>query len=496
MRHFRDHASHDDQASALSEFTEASTVEDAARSDRVVEGPFVKLSNRYAGMCLDHGLASSYAIHLAVIKLGQGDGYVNNEKRLLDRYGIRRRAFRSGNRLLRKVKLLDRSRNGGKPSNGRRRFASEKWLVEAGEGFVPVPEKLIEQGPKVVGLYVAICLSPGSTTPAAAGKRIGLSSINSVRPLLDELEGHIAIERPAKGEIRVARIGHIFDDVKKWPSKKLPGKNGPTHSRCTNPQKKEGRTPKDAQSLSYGTGADAPGARVDSVCRTQVAPPPDWKPLTHWEKSARFQDVCDRLGWCAGRQLSGDEEIMKPQTWRYWLDRFGGGPGHVYTDNARRQAAELAVMLADDQRVLSDYEAMIGVAWSIAAARANGNPINSLGFIAANLVRRLSEDDLSWAREFPSALDGQAEDAVRRFAEECLDVLSERSIDADRDHLRSTLEIERLFDLARKHGVAAFRASVRQAPGPEEDRCVWGWSFFEVAIEEASNQIEKTAQRM
>lgn len=228
----------------LSEFDQLDTLAAAVQPARHSR-PFIKFPVNYAGMVLDHGRASAYAIHLLVLKFNQGPGYVNNEARCRDRYGIERRGFRSGNKLLRVSGVLDRSRNGGRPSGGKRRFASEKFKLPPSRYFVGVPSALIElKDSFAIALFVVVGLSPVPVFPRNAAKRIGISSENKVRQLLALLEPHLSVDRPSKGAIRIARRGYVFpkpaQSVKNVPGKSVPGKNVPTYSSWkVEPQKLE-----------------------------------------------------------------------------------------------------------------------------------------------------------------------------------------------------------------------------------------------------------------
>jgi hypothetical protein len=444
----------------------------------------VKLPNVFAGMCLDRGIAGAYAIHLALIKLSHGPTFVLNETNLRNRFGVKRRAFRLGNRALRDAKLLDRSRNGGKASNGGRRFASEKWLVEAPDDRFVVPNVLIEKGPKAAGFYVAVAMSPKSMRPAEVGARIGLTSASTVRSILKQLVGHIAIDRPAKGDIRVARLGHIFDDVKKWPDKKVPDKNEPAHRRCKTSQKKEGRTPSKEPSLGEGTLAFASAAHEGVFEGGRRLVEPLYAHLTPWDANESTVDMVARCSYgSAITYRPADYEIMSQAAWTAWLERFGGAPAHLGQRQAYQEVTSLASSLASDAIQLTEFDAMVGIARALCREHAAGTQIRSLGVVAKPLARCVFNGYADWAHDLD---ESDLSDADLAASDEWvawgIDVLKKRGVAVWEDRLQSTISREDIMHLVNEFGELAVEDAIKNTAmkGPVTD-----WVTFDSAAADA-----------
>jgi len=119
---------------------------------------FVRLPNNLLGMVLDHGRTSAAAVRLLVIKCGKGPGFVLNERYCNREYGVSRRQFQVGMRVLKKVGALDR-RKGGRRADGRSAFARERLAPGIGR-YVELPESLLrcEDG-KLLGFVAATLIS-------------------------------------------------------------------------------------------------------------------------------------------------------------------------------------------------------------------------------------------------------------------------------------------------------------------------------------------------
>lgn len=125
------------------------------------------------------------------------------------------------------------------------------------------------------------------------------------------------------------------------------------------------------------------GGRCDEFFREDLSSPerseryvlPDWK-------------SCDVLRGRVWKRASAASPPFDLATWTFWLDQYGGAPAHARTRRAHLQAAEIACELhAVVEGVMSTAVCMVGVAFALADAHRRGHPINSLGFIAAPLLR-------------------------------------------------------------------------------------------------------------
>jgi hypothetical protein len=180
---------------------------------------FVRVPCNLLGMILDHGRASAYAAHLLAIKASKGSSFVLNERHVAHEYGLSRRAFQIGMRLLKKTKVLERSQS------SRRAYATEV-LAASSYNYVLIDEGLLKAKSTLVAYILAVNLSPDPLHPAKVAKRLGIKTSGTWRKLV-----HAAVERgdvartvTGRGATLLARRGFNFDLVKNEPAKNVPAK--------------------------------------------------------------------------------------------------------------------------------------------------------------------------------------------------------------------------------------------------------------------------------
>lgn len=480
------------QDDALIEFAQASTIEDAAQPQRLLsEGPFVKVPNNYVGVLLDHGRASAYAIHLTAVRFAHGATFVCNENRFRDKnrernpYLINRRGFQLGIRLSREVEVIKRSKNGGRPSGGKRRFASEDWKLDQSPGFITVPESVLKKGSFAVAMYAVVYLSPEPMQPAKAAKRFGVTARATVRKIVADLDGFIAVDKPDGGPIRVARLGYVFDQAggvaKNVPDKNVLGKNVPAHSRCKSPQKKIGRAQK-SESIFHPTPAAAGQMRERRVWLK------DWKQKfteIAWKDDGVLQQFKPR------ELNSPEEDFAKPAFWLACLNRFGEHPDHVAGQVGFRHACEAAAMLSKDRWCFPPLEALRGIARSVCEEHQAGREIRSLALIVPALAKRVADNDLAWAHDYDAFAKmpaGMTLDAVKSFSEWGIDVLKDRKISYSAEHLRRTASLEDLAWMLARCGSDAVGDGIRETQ-PEAGMVVTGWTWAEDAADAAHRRM-------
>ena len=127
----------------------------------------VRIPNNLLGKVLDHGRASADAAHLLAIKLHQFDfpGGALNEGHCRREYGIGRRSFRAGIRLLKKTGALKRTQ----PNH--RAYAVET-VADPSHNFALIEEKVLQAPSSLVAFTLAVTLPPARcvrpTLPSAS----------------------------------------------------------------------------------------------------------------------------------------------------------------------------------------------------------------------------------------------------------------------------------------------------------------------------------------
>jgi hypothetical protein len=182
-----------------------------------------RVPNNYIGKLLDQGKSSPAALKLLAIKYALGGaGFVVSQRRAA-KYGMSRREYRAGLKLLKEGNILARWQE------GQRSYASERLLTAASRNYTEIEAALLVLPAKIVAFILAANLSLKPTRPAELCRRIGITSDATIRKITEAAiaSGAISVWKPTKGPHLVARPGTVFDGVEEGrPVKVEPTKNG------------------------------------------------------------------------------------------------------------------------------------------------------------------------------------------------------------------------------------------------------------------------------
>jgi len=242
----------------------------------------VSVPTKLLGMVLDRGSASAYAAHLIAIKRSKGSGFVLNEHHCRKTYGISRRGFQLGMRVLTATKVLNRTQRA-------RRYAVET-LAHPGRNYILIPEMVLCQPSKLVAFVLVANMAPKPMRPADAARRIGINTRGKARGATRELtnaaigQGLVASAVVARGAILIARRGHQFNLVENVPAEIMPTDLDPTHSSkkdCTINERLSQQT--DRGYASAASPAEAPplNGRADDANRKGALTDPRLLGQTH-----------------------------------------------------------------------------------------------------------------------------------------------------------------------------------------------------------------------
>lgn len=441
----------------------------------------VRVPCNLLGMVLDQGRGSIYAAHLLAIKCSKGPGFVLNEQHVAGVYGIGRKTFQAGIRILKRCEVMARKQTG-------RAFAVEN-LAEPSRNFVSVSETLLQAKSAEIAFVLAVNLSPVPVRPADAAKRIGIKDRGTVRRMVGVAIEHACASNEATAPIPIllARCGYNFELVKNGPAKNGPAKNRPAHSNCKKgteygrgAQKSEKQLPYRTRNPDGFSGTDdTEDFAVPAKGKTELGP--EWIVLKDWRTSMFWRDRCD------ASSSDKEEEGCSLEAWRRCLAWCGGAPGHVATPHAHRQVLEISHELT----ALLDLNGEIAVAMQalafwICRAHAAGKTIRSLAFIAEELARRCDEGDDTWLYDIPPCIPAAEFESAAKLAKQAADALRSYGIAIDRRSLLSTQRVEMLACMIRQHThggvVAGINHATENGLKPDEGRRISGWSWFDDKI--------------
>ena len=429
----------------------------------------VRVPCNLIGKLLDNGKATTHALKLLAIKVSKGDGFVLNEVYVRDRYGVNRKPFKSGIRLLKQAGVLDRSQ----PNH--RAYAKER-LAGRSENFVVIDEDLLfADSTSLIGFVIAVKISVRPGTPLDFAKRIGVTSRGTAQRLAKQAQqyGCDVFGGTGTQPMLVGRGGTNFELFKKEPAKKEPAKKGPTHSRREKGTEDERRAQKPEKATAYATrNPDGFGGLLfqDDLTEREIV-------LKNWKASSFWQN----------RDLNADTAIdmerCRIENWRWYLDAYGGAPDHLKTMHSFRHAAEIATELSASMDGADDMGfIMQALAYWSCKAHADGRKIHSLGFIAEQLARQLDLDDAEWCFAYPSRLADADYRHVYEFARKAVAWAEDHGISVVDHKLLSTQGIEDLADIFRRHSQNAFVISANEmlseGKKPSEGCSIIRWSWF------------------
>lgn len=430
---------------------------------------FLRVPTSFLGRLLDHANASPYAI-----KASKGPTFCLNEKYVAKKYGISRRGFQAGIRLMKACGVLERWQSG-------RAFATERFLPASNANFVLLDERLLGERSALVAFVLTVNLHPVPLRPADAAKRFGISARGTVRKLLRKsIElGAITSASDRRGSTLVARRGHVFERVKIDATKNAPAKKDPAHNGM------EDFTTNERIPLTHGTRSSERGApdedfAIRGVADSAIA---GWISLSNWRLSPFFKSY-DFIA-------DGEpEKFMDVVEWRGQLARFGGAPAHVATPGAHYQALEIAHELSCSAGVYGPH-VMTALAFWVCHAHAQGKLIRSLAFIAEPLFRTVPNDDLTRLYDLPSRVNSSDLERAAKFAGNCVDVFFPRwGFPFVEEALTSTIEIDELAQMIGQHTLEGVMNGVMFAlnntrHGLERDlpgEPIYAWRWFDQHI--------------
>lgn len=428
------------------------------------------------GKVFDHGKESAYAAHLLAIKCSKGPGFTLNERHCAREYGISRKSFQAGIRIMRNAGVLMRQQ----PSH--RDFAVEK-IAEHGSSYVLVSSELLKSPSKVVAFVLAVSLSPEPIRPGDAAKRIGLTSRATIHGLADKAISHGCASNSASPPtpILLARRGFNFGLYENRPAKNEPAKKRPTHRVC---KKDTEICKKDTEkgNLMYGTRS-CERDDTKAISWPFKGKEADWIVLKDWKTSSYWRD----------RGFASDGETktgFSHEDWKRCLDYYGGAPSHLYTPNAHAQALEIVqelVEISGECPIL--FTAMQAFAFWVCRAVAAGKSVKSFAFIAEELARRCDDGDTSWLFDIPTRLDQSEFESAYALAQSAVKILEDGKARIHLRELLSTQRVERLAIMLRKHThnsiISGITWCISHRMLPEDRSWLCGWTWFENSIMEA-----------
>ena len=457
----------------------------------------VSLPNDQVGKLLDHGTSSAYAIHLLGHKIGRfnGPGLALNEDQVskpvaLGGIAMGERRFQKGLAVMRGQEILDR-RKGGRLPNRKRAFARET-LAKGGDRYISLPEILVRSSDsKLVGFVAAVLLARLPQDARDVAKRIGVSpkSPNTINKLVKRALAcqYIAGERVGQRWI-VARPG-----VNLAVFKNVAVQNVANHRLLEDDQRRLTTEPQETERENLPQDMRA-HERAAAVVDNLNEDTTKWIILSDWKQSSYFKSRLhdwSGLSWMTGRPLA-----MTLSAWRYWLDRFGGAPGHLGTPATLMQANEAAHLIHLHSKScyvgdISANRALIGLAFALCHAAASGSRIRSLSFVVQRLLRLTDKDDLSWAYNFPTSLPDAEFAEAFAVATSAVDSLEAGKFPFIRRDLLGTDGIEAIASRIKHYsGATVLKAGVSLCSSsgrkPADGALVIGWSYFDQEFEECS----------
>ena len=259
-------ASPHDEARLLSAEAETSTGDAPSR-----------VPNNFIGKLLDQGKSSAAALKLLAIKFALGGaGFVVSERRAAN-YGMSRRQYQHGLKLLKARSILARWQE------GQRSYSRERLVTGPSRGYVEIDAALLTLPTKVVAFILAAKLSPNATTPAELCRRLGVTSDATIRKITNAAieAGAVAVPRSRKGSHLVARLGTVFDG----------GQNG--ESAKNNTAKTD--TALSDRKISSETERDSPTALESSLRRGRATELFGGQPVEALIEELRTADIAGAL---------------------------------------------------------------------------------------------------------------------------------------------------------------------------------------------------------
>jgi hypothetical protein len=462
----------------------------------------VSVPNDHVGKLLDHGTSSAYAIHLLGHKIGRfnGPGLALNEDQVskpVAEGGIAmgERRFQKGLAVMRGQEILDR-RKGGRLPNRKRAFARET-LAKGGDRYVSLPEILVRSSDsKLVAFVAAVLLARLPQDARDVAKRIGVSpkSPNTINKLVKRALAcqYIAGERVGHRWI-VARPGVNLAGFKNVAVQNVAVQNVANHRLLEDDQRRLRTEAQETERESLPQDMRA-HERAAALVENLNEDTTKWIILSDWKQSSYFKSRLhdwSGLSWMTGRPLG-----MTLSAWRYWLDRFGGAPGHLGTPATLMQANEAAHLIHLHSKScsvgdVSANRALIGLAFALCHAAARGSNIRSLSFVVQRLLRLTDNDDLSWAYNFPTSLPDAEFAEAFAVATSAVDRLEAGKFPFIRRDLLGTDGIEAIASRIKHYsGATAIKAGVilcsSSGRKPADGALVIGWSYFDQEFEQCS----------
>jgi len=202
-----------------------------------------RIPSKHLGKVLDHGKASAPAVKLLAIKAAKGPNWTLNEIAAKKHYGMSRRQFQDGMRVLRKTGVLERWQS-------RPKDRAQERLADAPGHCTLFPEVILTEKAKVVAFYVAASLSTEPRQPAEIAERIGIKWRAAISELTAQaVELGLAWNDPGPGrKILIARPNFDFAAYQEQsaendnPVENVPAENVPVGNDPAQLCKREGNS--------------------------------------------------------------------------------------------------------------------------------------------------------------------------------------------------------------------------------------------------------------